>query len=454
VTLNVDTATIQARVTGGCVDNQHVSAIAAAGAITCATNSADISEVIAGTGLLGGGATGAVTLSVDTATIQSRVTGACAAGSSIRIIDAGGLVTCEIDDVGVGGAGTIGKIAKFTGAAAIGDSVLTEDADGDIGIGTATPSEQLELTKNLRLTPTTATAGIIKSGANTLIHTFGAGNFFAGVNAGNLAMTGGNNTATGQNALRSNTNGFNNTAMGLDALFSNTTGGGNTATGQAALRSNTTGGDNTAMGVLALQVNTTGSFNAAMGSAGLFANTTGRFNTAMGNNALSFNTTGSNNTAVGDGANVSVGDLTNATAIGANATVNASNKIRLGNTLVTVIQGQVGFTSVSDAHQKENFLPVDGEATLDKLRQFTVGSWNLKGQDPTQFRHYGPTAQEFFAAFGQDDLGTIGSETTITSTDIEGIMLLAIQALERRTAALQEELARVQAEKEAGVGVP
>jgi hypothetical protein len=140
------------------------------------------------------------------------------------------------------------------------------------------------------------------------------------------------------------------------------------------------------------------------------------------------------------------------------AVVNASNKIRLGNAAVTVIEGQVGFTSSSDVRQKENFLPVDGEETLHKLRQITVGSWNFKGHDPTKFRHYGPNAQEFFAAFGHDDLGTIGNETTITTTDIDGIMLLAIQALEQRTVELQEELrmareelAQLQAEKEAGV---
>jgi hypothetical protein len=153
-----------------------------------------------------------------------------------------------------------------------------------------------------------------------------------------------------------------------------------------------------------------------------------------------------------------MGNLINATAIGAGAIVNRSNKIRLGNTAVTVIEGQVGFTSSSDARQKENFLPVDREETLRKLRQLTVSSWNFKGQDPARFRHYGPNAQEFFAAFGHDDLGTIGNETTITSTDIDGIMLLAIQALEQRTVELQEELrkareelAQLQAEKKAGM---
>jgi hypothetical protein len=49
------------------------------------------------------------------------------------------------------------------------------------------------------------------------------------------------------------------------------------------------------------------------------------------------------------------GNLKNATAIGNLAIVNASNKIRLGDTAVTMIEGQVAFTAVSDKTQKENF---------------------------------------------------------------------------------------------------
>ena len=63
---------------------------------------------------------------------------------------------------------------------------------------------------------------------------------------------------------------------------------------------------------------------------------------------------------------MSAGNLNNATAIGANAIVNASNKVRLGNASVTVIEGQVAFTFPSDKTKKENFQPVDGEAVLGK----------------------------------------------------------------------------------------
>src|SRR5262249_26290351 len=151
-----------------------------------------------------------------------------------------------------------------------------------------------------------------------------------------------------------------------------------------------------------------GHSNTAIGVDALFVNGTGSNNTARGFGALFSNDTGNFNTAIGMGADVSVGNLTNATAIGAQTFVNASNKIRLGNTSVTVIEGQVGFTAVSDKTKKENFQPVDGEEVLGKIRGFELSSWNFIGHDPKEFRHYGPMAQDFFAAFGHDGVGQVG----------------------------------------------
>jgi hypothetical protein len=145
----------------------------------------------------------------------------------------------------------------------------------------------------------------------------------------------------------------------------------------------------------------------------------------------------------GENANTFIGNLINATAIGAGAFVNVSNKVRLGNPNVTVIEGQVAFTAVSDKTQKENFQPVDGEEVLGKIRGFELSSWNFIGHDPKEFRHYGPMAQDFFAAFGQDGVGRIGSETTINSGDLAGILMIAVQALEKRTAELKQKEAQI-----------
>ena len=75
---------------------------------------------------------------------------------------------------------------------------------------------------------------------------------------------------------------------------------------------------------------------------------------------------------------------------------------------------------------------------LGKIRGFELSSWNFIGHDPKEFRHYGPMAQDFFAAFGHDGVGQIGSETTINSGDLAGILMIAVQALEKRTAELKQ----------------
>ena len=59
--------------------------------------------------------------------------------------------------------------------------------------------------------------------------------------------------------------------------------------------------------------------------------------------------------------------------------------------------------------------------------------------DPKQFRHYGPMAQDFFAAFGNDGMGTIGTPTTINSGDMVGVLMIGVQTLEKRTVELRQE---------------
>jgi hypothetical protein len=165
---------------------------------------------------------------------------------------------------------------------------LMVDNQGRVGIGTTSPSQELDLIGDLELEMTTSSnTGVIYKGSNRFIHNFqhptGGGavplgyNTFVGVNAGNFAM-GSTATATYHGSY--------NSAMGLQALYSNTTGYRNSAMGVSALFSNTTGYLNSAMGVNALYFNTTGYRNSAMGVQALYSNTTGYYNSAMGSDAL------------------------------------------------------------------------------------------------------------------------------------------------------------------------
>jgi hypothetical protein len=286
---------------------------------------------------------------------------------------------------------------------------------------------------------TSATSGVITLGGSPFLHDYGNSNTFLGADAGNFTMTGSFNTAAGHRALFSNTTGTSNTATGTDALLNNSAGFGNTATGHNTLILNA-GDENTATGHATLYANTTGSSNTASGSVALSNNDTGSRNTAIGSSTLFNNTTGDYNTALGFAADVSSENLTNATAIGAFATVNANNKIRLGNSAVTVIEGQVAYTFTSDKTKKENFQPVNARDILRKLASLDVTSWNYIGHDASAFRHYGPMAQDFFAAFGNDGTGTVGTPTAINSGDQAGILMLAVQALEAENRRLQADL--------------
>ncbi len=55
-------------------------------------------------------------------------------------------------------------------------------------------------------------------------------------------------------------------------------------------------------------------------------------------------------------------------------------------------------------------------------------------------------AQDFFATFGHDGIGTIGTPTTISSTDMAGVLMIGVQALEKRTTEQKEEIKRLTAE--------
>ena len=104
---------------------------------------------------------------------------------------------------------------------------------------------------------------------------------------------------------------------------------------------------------------------------------------------------------------------------------------------VSLAPGAGAWASVSDVNRKDHFRDVNADTVLARIARMPVREWSYKSQDST-IRHFGPTAQDFYAAFRLDK-----SDTTITTTDMDGVALLAIQALERRTAELRERTAEL-----------
>jgi trimeric autotransporter adhesin len=97
------------------------------------------------------------------------------------------------------------------------------------------------------------------------------------------------------------------------------------------------------------------------------------------------------------------------------------------------------FSCTSDRNQKEDFHRIDAETVLAKVARMPVQSWRYKDEAPG-VRHLGPVAQDFRAAFG---LGT--DDTSIGLLDLDGVNMVAIQALERRTQELSAKSAEVDA---------
>ena len=198
---------------------------------------------------------------------------------------------------------------------------------------------------------------------------------------------GSQNTTLGNGTFAYANSGDNNTAIGFMAI-SSSNGSSNTAIGENAMRQGQTGVDgsyNTAIGATALSNGDDGGYNTAIGASSIvFAE--GDNNSGLGYRSstlqqlvmiiqllglmlVTTNTTGSNNTLIGSNSDVGSNNLTNATAIGYNAIVDASNKIRLGNTNVTNIETSgtitAGAITIPNTDGSANqVLKTDGSGTL------------------------------------------------------------------------------------------
>jgi hypothetical protein len=87
----------------------------------------------------------------------------------------------------------------------------------------------------------------------------------------------------------------------------------------------------------------------------------------------------------------------------------------------------------SDVNAKEGFVAVDGGDVLERLDGVTISMWSFKASDDGA-HHMGPTAQDFYAAYG------LGSDDKhISALDVGGVALAAIKELDARNEALEAE---------------
>ncbi len=274
-----------------------------------------------------------------------------------------------------------------------------KDGTGNVGIGTTSPAEKLEIAGTAQMTgfklTTTPTAGYVlasdAAGVGTWEPLPAASNDWTIL--GNSGTTNGTNFIgttdaqdfdirtnnvirtritqkgqievfnTGQSVFLGQGAGANddlttnqNVFVGYLAGTANTTGASNTALGYRALNSNTTGLENTANGYLALYANTAGNYNTAIGKYSLYNNVAGSQAVAVGYNAMYY----ANNTAT---------PFTNTnTAIGRDALRGSSTP-----------SANTGVNNVAIGYQTLLFNSTGGSNTasgFNALRANTTGSSN------------------------------------------------------------------------------
>jgi len=106
---------------------------------------------------------------------------------------------------------------------------------------------------------------------------------------------------------------------------------------------------------------------------------------------------------------------------------------------VALTNGAGAWATISDSTKKENISPINGYEILAKIQDLDVYNWNYKTQDSV-IRHVGPMAQDFYKSFGFGE-----SDTTITTTDIDGVNLAALKALNEKSILLEESVRKFDA---------
>lgn len=274
-------------------------------------------------------------------------------------------------------------------------------------------------------------------------------NWFIGSETG-TQNSGEQNTFVGDSCGHANSSGQQNTFFGAKSGKANAVGNFNTFVGNSAGQRNFAGYKNAFFGLRSGSYTTQGHSNSFFGALSGENNMLGHHNTFMGHQAGWGNFSGNNNTFIGAEANPTVTNLSNATALGYRALVDKSNKVRIGDSLVMVIEGQVPFSSTSDARLKEDIRPV--ELGLDFVNALNPVIYHRRANKDTDLE-MGLIAQDLAGtldAFGISDLGLVRQNgddmMKLRYNDMIAPLIKAIQELSEAHKMQDEIIQTLQAE--------
>ena len=250
---------------------------------------------------------------------------------------------------------------------------------------------------------------------------------------------GGGNIASGNfsTALGTGT-----TASGYGSVaFGDHTMAGGTDSSALGASSLATGNYSTALGfganasgdyAVALGTNTVASGHSAFAT-GYGTKASGSYSTALG--AVADNNTMTEAFAYGDGS------ATTRNTVARQFMVRASGGYvfytNSGSAGAQLAAGSGSWTALSDRNEKDEVMSIDPATVLERVVAMPLSTWHYKTQD-RQYRHIGPMAQDFYAAFhlGETDKG-------IDTVDADGVALAAIQALNSKLELQAQQIAQL-----------
>jgi trimeric autotransporter adhesin len=245
------------------------------------------------------------------------------------------------------GSFALNKLTAGLNNTALGDSALFNITTGsdNIGIGSDALYNIVTATGNVAI------------GTGTLKNSVSSENIAIGYNAATGNIIGSNVLAIGAGALQANQNTFTQLAIGNNALKQISSGLENVAVGYNTGTNLGTGSYNVLLGHYVLSSASNANQNTIVGhnAALAYTGSGNTNNTFVGYQAAFTQTGGTGNTFIGYAIDVAPASssFSNSTGLGQGVLITASNQVRVGNTSINSIGGQVGWTTFSDERIKK-----------------------------------------------------------------------------------------------------